>query len=280
MKTMTQHTHNDYDIDDGAAFDAEKLRWDDGTSMTPLEAKQMVKSALIAGGGGPDKEPTIKKNCVRVEYAAGHHVDIPVYRQSTDVYGYQKLELASGSEWRESNPTDITDWFKYHEKQTKVTTEDEPQLRRLVRLLKKYSRKNMGSSSLSGLILTVLTEESHKFYVSREDTAFRSLLEKIKSRLQQNPSVWNPKDSTEELTKDSDKNKTDALITQLGKSLDRLSSLDRPNCRRSEALKAWKEVFRTDFFDLKIEKAEEEEKSASKAAYFSTPYVPKSWSEQ
>ncbi len=217
MKTMTQHEKNDYDIDDGAAFAADKLKTKGGVSFTPQEAKEMVRDALIEGGGLA-KNPTVKKNCVRVKYAAGHHVDIPVYRILSG-----RKELA-GETWRDSNPTEITEWFATAEKSTQREGDAEPQLRRVVRLVKRYSRRNLEGNSLSGLILTVLTAEKHTAYDAREDRAFREVLRQIRNRLLVNVTVNNPANSTESLTKDSDTAKVIALVDAIAKSLETLES--------------------------------------------------------
>ena len=269
MKTMTQHEKNDYDIDDGTAFDADKLKTKEGVSFTPQEAKEMVRDALIEGGGLAEK-PTVKKNCVRVKYAAGHHVDIPVYR----ILGVRK-ELA-GDAWRDSNPTEITEWFAAAEKKTQGQGEAEPQLRRLVRLVKRYSRRNLDGNSLSGLILTVLTAEQHTAYDAREDRAFREVLRRIRNRLVDGI-VNNPANPAERLSKDSDAAKVTALIDTIAKSLETLEVLDRANCRRSQALKAWREVLKTDYFDGEIKDAEEQEKGQASAAIAAASYVPKPW---
>src|SRR4029453_4303990 len=108
MKTMTQHPDREYDIDEGAAFADHKFKSNSGTPMTPQEAKQMVADGLKSGGG-LQTDPGIKKNCGRVPCGAGYHVDIPVYRLR-NVNGEQVRELAS-DEWRDSNPTEINDWF-------------------------------------------------------------------------------------------------------------------------------------------------------------------------
>ena len=269
MKTMTQHQTNDYDIDDGAAFAAEKLK-KDGVSFTPQEAKEMVRNALIEGGGLSEK-PAVKKNCVRVKYAAGHHVDIPVYRIIDD-----KKQLA-GETWRDSNPTEITDWFRTTEKRTHAQGEAEPQLRRLVRLVKRYSRRNLNASSPSGLILTVLTAEIHATHDAREDRALREALRTIRNRLLVNTTVYNPASPEEKLTKDKDEAKVKTFVDQIAKSLETLTILDKANCRRSQALKAWKEVLKADYFDSEIEKAEDEEKGQASAAIAAASYVPKPW---
>jgi hypothetical protein len=248
MKTTVQHPENDYDIDDGAAFESGKLIKENGMEMTPLEARQMVCDALIEGKG-LKKNPTVLKNCVRVEYAGGHHVDIPVYRWTLDANGnLEKVEIASGSEWRESNPKEITSWFVGAEKSTKIADEEEPQLRRLVRMMKMYSRVNLGDESLSGLILTVVAAEVHSGHNSREDEAFRNLLSGVKAWFERNSEVCNPADSFEILTKDSDAEKVEKLTAQIGETLSTLGVLDKPSCSMVEARDAWDTVFKTDYF--------------------------------
>src|ERR1700730_8685851 len=97
MKTMVQHPANDYDIDDGVYFDKEVLVGDRGGEMSALQARQMVRDAV--DDGSFKKNPEARKNCVRVSYAEGYHVDLPVYRRVTtkDVFGNEShhYELAS-----------------------------------------------------------------------------------------------------------------------------------------------------------------------------------------
>jgi hypothetical protein len=256
MKTTVQHPENDYDIDDGVAFDETKLIKPDDTEMTPLEAKQMVREALI-DGGGLRKDPTIKKNCVRVEYAAGHHVDIPVYRRTIGHNGAVTTFKIAGTEWRESNPKDITDWFVKTEKNTKVEAEEEPQLRRMVRLLKMYSQSNLGNKALCGLILTVLAAEKHFYYNPREDAAFRNLLSGIKLRLEFNREVRNPANWGEVLTKEKDEAKIDALVEQIEKTLKTMEALDAEGCTLAQAREIWDKTFNTTYFG-EIQKAEDD----------------------
>jgi len=49
MKTMTQHPEKDYDIDDGIYFDMDDLKKDDGTDMSALESRQMVRNGVDDG---------------------------------------------------------------------------------------------------------------------------------------------------------------------------------------------------------------------------------------
>lgn len=263
MKTMTQHKENDYDIDDGATFDDNKLKKDNGTAMTPREAREMVRDALEEGGGLPTA-PTAEKKCVRVEYAGGYHVDIPVYRRILNSLGEViRYEIACEDNWKESNPRDINDWFQDAETRTKVPDEDEPQLRRLVRLLKAYSRAHLGKKSPSGLILTILAQEVHGFHEPRDDRAFRNLVSNIKVRIQTNRQVRNPAKPAEILTSAKDDSKFDALIEKIGESLDSLKVLDLPNCSMTDARRAWDKAFKTDYFS-KLQKVDED---AAKGPY-------------
>ena len=256
MKTMKQHPENNYDIDDGAAFALDKLIDKEGTPMTPRQAKEMVRDALIEGGGLKE-DPKVKKNCVRVDYAAGHHVDIPVYRVTTDGVENQMMELA-GETWRASDPQAITEWFRSEEQRTVSEDEDEPQLRRLLRLLKMYAKIHLGNNSLSGLILTVLAAEKYTYHDSKEDRAFRNLITDIKNRLTLNKRVFNPTDRSEELTKEEDDDKCQKLIDQVEKTLGEMEGLDDPECSKLEARKIWDSIFKTDFFS-NLQKKEKEE---------------------
>src|SRR5262245_31729418 len=74
MRTMTQHPDKDYDIDDGVYFDKGQLIGPRGGEMTALEARQMVRDAV--DDGSFKTSPVVKKNCVRVQYDAGYHVDL------------------------------------------------------------------------------------------------------------------------------------------------------------------------------------------------------------
>lgn len=270
MKTMVQHKDNDYDIDDGAAFNSAKFVKTDGTAKTPLEARKMVRDALVEGGGLRE-DPIVKKNCVRVNYAAGHHIDIPVYRRILDDNGnVTKLELAAGDDWRDSNPREITDWFAKEEKKNTDADDVEPQLRRMARLIKRYSRSNLGGNSLCGLILTILAAEKSSLYPGRDDSAFRVILEGIKGRLEWDRQVTNPANRTEVLTKDSDGDKIDALVKRIGETLDTLRVLDKPTCTKKEARDTWDTTFKTDYFS----KLQDVDDAAGRAPYTPSPTEP------
>lgn len=79
--------------------------------------------------------PKVLKNCVRVYYEEGHHVDMAIYRKYTSDSGAEIQELAS-SAWEESNPEAITKWFNKAVIDKSPDENNGKQLRRIVRLLK------------------------------------------------------------------------------------------------------------------------------------------------
>lgn len=158
MHTMVQHPENDYDIDDGAVFLRDDLKGDRGGDMSPREARDMVRDAL--NDGSFSSPPETKKNCVRVQYQVGYHVDIPVYREYEDDTGKMVLELAS-SEWRESDPQEITTWFNDAVIENSPDANNGRQMRRIVCLLKMFARSRKSWKLPSGLILSVLVDEKY-----------------------------------------------------------------------------------------------------------------------
>lgn len=265
MRTTRQHADNDYDIDDGAVFRKEALKGERGGEMSPLEARQMVCDAMQDKRF--NKKPEVLKNCVRVYYNEGHHVDIPVYRESGDENTGLKCEIAS-SEWRESNPAEINDWFDGQvEKKKSDKDDDDSQFRRMIRLLKRYATSRPSWKLPSGFILTILVDEQYAIFDERDDRCFYNLISAIKNRLQGSLVVKNPVQD-EVLTKDDPDPKMVDLRDKLGEAISKLKVLFDPKCTRPKALKAWADVFNTDYFDAEIEEG------GSKASFVITGDQP------
>ncbi|EEF59449.1 hypothetical protein [Pedosphaera parvula] len=103
----------------------------------------------------------------------------------------------------------------------------------------------------SGFVLTVLTDEKYSTYQQREDQAFYNLLQVLKSRLDYNLVVQHPI-LFESLTVTND----DACMRELRERIKwALSELEvlKTTDSKAKALKAWKKVFNTDYFDDWIE---------------------------
>ncbi len=280
MHTMVQPPDKDpkpdYDIDDGAVFDREKLKGPRGGDMTPRDAREMVRDAL--DDGSFKKAPETLKNCVRVYYDAGYHVDVPVYREFEDDSGAMCLELAS-SEWRKSDPTELTTWFNDAVIAKSPDTTNGRQMRRELCLLKKFVRSRKAWNMPSGLIMSVLTDEKYVANEGRDDEALYDLMQAIYDRLTlSGRQVHNPRDRSEELTKGADDPKMVELEDRLVWALDRLRDVKNETCDKNEAMKRWNEIFNTDFFSQFIEEDEEDKSNGLNALVASmAATAPKQW---
>lgn len=254
MLTMVQDPENDYDIDDGVYFTQASLRKADGSDMSPTEVKQMVCDA--AQDDRFDKKPQVKKNCVRVFYREGYHVDLPIYRIRESDGRYQ---LASDDGWTVSRAADTEDWFN------KVNKEKSPdyginggQFRRIVRSTKKFARSRVEwkEKVASGFTNTKLVEECYIADKNREDVALRNCMQRTRDRLLTNLEVQHPVTPGAMLTSGPDDSSTLFLRTKLDDALRELKVLDDPTCTAKQAAKAWDRVFNTDFFSVRQAAAE------------------------
>lgn len=244
-RTMIQEAANKYDIDDGVIFKKEELVGKNGGEMSALETRKMVEESLK-----DDKfatAPERKTNCIRVFYKEGHHVDVPSYRQYEDAYGNEILELA-GADWKKSDPKKIKSWFK-----DLATTYDNVrdgrrmQLRRIVRLLKRFSKSRPSWNMPSGIVLTMLTAPKLPDY-ERDDECLYYLLKEIDSNLSISLRVYNEADTSypqEELTKSHEDADMQTLQSKITEALGKLEVLFEDDCTREKARKAWDWVFKT-----------------------------------
>ncbi|MGJ8652599.1 MAG: cyclic GMP-AMP synthase DncV-like nucleotidyltransferase [Opitutaceae bacterium] len=250
--TMTQNEGNDYDIDDGVLFNKEDLVTSQGNEMSPLQVRDMIADALTDDKF--NKQPERLKNCVRVFYKAGHHVDVPAFRLSEKLLGGEKCEIAS-SEWRASDPKQINAWFDGKVLDYKKSRDGKGlQFRKMIRLLKRFCRSRQSWNMPSGLILTMLASEKMPNY-ERDDECFYYLLKAINERLKyEGLRAYNLSDDSlfgpEELTKSADDTDMRSLRDRSGEAIDKLKVLHDADCTQEQARKAWDWVFKTDgFFD-------------------------------
>lgn len=257
MKTMVQHPAKDYDIDDGVYFDMDVLVGERGAEMTALQARQMVRDAI--DDGSFKTPPEVHKNCVRVIYEAGYHVDVPVYRRvvTKDAVGNETChhELAS-SDWKRSDARDVTDWFETENNAQSPDTDNGRQLRRIVRHIKKYarSRDSWGNQILSGFGITKLVTECLRGDADREDKALHDTMKAIRDRLNGSLIVKHPVTPGETITKGDNDASARFLRDRLTEAVDNLAPLFDADCTREKALKCWDKVFNTTFFSDRLEK--------------------------
>ena len=245
MLTMVQEPDNDYDIDDGVYFTQDSLRDEYGNDMSPRNVRQMVCNALKDRRF--NKQPKVMKNCVRIFYEEGYHVDMPVYRiREHD----QQYELASGDEWGLSRAADVEDWFDYVNQAKSPDETNGRQFRRVVRFSKKFARSRDAwkTQIASGFTITKLVEECFVADASREDVALRKTMKRIHDRLVDDLEVEHPVTPGAMLTRGPNDISTTFLRDKLAAALDELAVLDIAACTSQCALAAWDKVFNTGFY--------------------------------
>lgn len=256
MDTMVNSETETSDIDDGAVFTRESLKGDRGGDKLPSDAKEMVRKAL-ASGTTFKNPPEVRSNCVRVYYNDGFHVDVPVYR-SYEEGGENFKELASSS-WVSSKPEDITDWFKGQVTAKSPDTVKGRQMRRVVRLLKYWSKSRSSWNMPSGFVLSVLTDEAYQTggWKERDDQALLAVMRQIKNRVTYDEKVFRPVAPKDEITSNRTYSRIQEMRDELGAAISELSKIERADCDELMALKALKSVFYTDYFDARIKDIED-----------------------
>jgi hypothetical protein len=131
-----------------------------------------------------------RKKCIRVDYKADYHIDLPVYYM---LPGENHPHLAVKNEgWEDSDPREFINWFRDQR-------DDKGQLVRLVKYLKSWCDWCTHKMP-SGLCMTVLAERN---YVAndRDDCALRALLKAIKADLKGEWKCIMPTTPQDDLTK-------------------------------------------------------------------------------
>jgi hypothetical protein len=194
-----------------------------------------------------NKQPDCKKNCVRIHYNDGYHIDIPIYRESKNDSNETIQELAS-SEWEESDPKSINIWFKKQKK-------EKLELRKVVQLTKKWARSRSSWNLPSGLILTILVDETYSSK-DRLDEKLYWTLKSLYQRLETDKTVNNPTNNDEITSSDKHKKKVENLYNRLDEMFNvnesvNLSELETTKDKK-KALLIWKRFFNDDFFEKQI----------------------------
>jgi hypothetical protein len=244
MKTMVQSDIADIDIDDGVYFDRGQLVGSQGAAMTPLQVRQMIAEALYDPKFST--APEVRENCVRVYYADGYHIDVPSYRRSQDL-GRELFELAAAA-WKVADARAVTGWFD--QSVTRLSpAKDSDQLRRVVRLLKKFvrNRPSWKGRVASGFCITKLVTETFQGNPGADDVALRGTGEVLYRRLLDSTIVRHPV-VDEYITKGNPDPKTAFLRDRLAENLEYLRILDDTRCTEADARAAWDRFFNTDWF--------------------------------
>jgi hypothetical protein len=254
MHTANRHEDNDYDIDVAVIFPKEDL------PTSAYDSRKLIEDALKKNSGNFSRQPEARTNAVTVWYSEGYHVDFAVYRSSKNIIGVEVYEHA-GTDWVERNAYAINEWF--HEsvrnlspkKEFGATVED-CQFRKVVRLVKRFTRSRESWSLPGGLIISVLLSECYKSDFHRDDIALVNSIKSLYNRLEVNRQVYNPTDTSKELTeKQKYKYEVNRFHQKLKQAIKRIEKLDKPDCTEDDALNFWHWFFNSDFW--KQEKTED-----------------------
>ena len=169
-----------YDLDDGVYFICPSRKRETASTY-----HNRVK-ASVAGHASGIKD---KNACVRVEYADGHHIDLPIYwmEREDDV-----PQLAHKSKnYINSDPKAFKEWVDGKISDSKYTG----QLRRIIRFLKAWKdyceSRNPSIRLPSGFVFTILAC-SHYESNERDDLALRNTVRKIKAALDYSYTCYPP----------------------------------------------------------------------------------------
>ena len=230
MKTLIQQDE-EYDIDVGVVFD--KVALDSFERKEPAYIKNHIGKKLKDDRFL--KTPSVLKNCVRINYKENYHIDMPVFRKNGEI-----LELASARSWEQSDPKSINKWFAT-EKSNKA------HLKKIVQLLKKWSKSRNEWSMPSGLIFSILASECY-CNDERFDKSFYGTLSAINLRLQRNKNIQIPNTSIVITSNDQHLTKVKNLSEKLKSFFDGAFKLYGEEDKQ-RAIKIWKHFFSDRYFD-------------------------------
>lgn len=247
MSTVVQNEESDYDIDAAIVLDKSDLG-DKGTQST----RNMVANALRRKTKQFNAEPEVKTSCVRVKYADGYHIDFAVYRRSYDSVNEEWIYEHAGSEWTSRELRGLTDWFKTQ------NDNSNGKLRKVVRLSKMFCKSRSSWKNMpSGLLQTVLCDETLQDSYDRIDELFYYTMKEIVNRIEESTSVVAPVDNGRDLTpRQSDKQKMTNWKNRLKSKLADLDILFSEDCTQADAIQAWYGFFNHEFWNENATKSE------------------------
>jgi len=181
MNTSILPLSGEYDVDDGVyIFGKEEDR------PTPSQAHGWILKAVE----NRTNQNSIDKNtCVRVQYAAQYHIDLPIYYKTTDNDNENFFDSSDVPElahkdkgWIPSDPYAFRIWFEEKAKGNE-------QLKRIVRYLKAWTDNKNNLNLPSGMIFTILAVNNYVSKV-RDDEAFLETLKSIQLAIDTSKNFW------------------------------------------------------------------------------------------
>jgi hypothetical protein len=218
-----------YDLDDGIYL--QHL----SNNISDWPTSQTVSNWIISAvKEHTKKDPENKKNCVRVVYADGYHIDLSVYCESK---GTTYLARLGDNQWVSSDAKAFNTWFYDRLEKTE-------QMRSCIKYLKVW--KDYNGCDLKGIHITALVGLNHVPVAERDDDSFTQTVLKITGYIQSNRAIHNPIDSTENLISGWNSSTIDNTIAVLEKL--HAKALEAVNEEhKGAASRKWITVFGTRF---------------------------------
>ncbi|MDB6086700.1 MAG: hypothetical protein JWN43_4581 [Gammaproteobacteria bacterium] len=271
MRTMHQDEQCDYDIDDAIYFDQADLKDAFGFDSAPKAARERVCKALQQDDRL--KYPAENKaNCVRQRYPEGYHIDIPVYRiiRGTDANGNETItyEHASGDAWTKSDARAVTRWYNNQVGELNTGQSDGSQMRRITRLTKKQGRSRIEwkPKTTSGITMTKLVVDHFVASAGRDDESLYLTLKAIRATLNVSTRVQHPVLQGKDLANEGDA-EVAYFRDRLAEALTALAVVEKSDCTRTQARRAWDDVFGTTYFS---DQPNDDDKESTKRGPFIT----------
>ena len=208
MKTLINPLNgNDYDLDDGIYLqgydDREQDEW-----ISTATAHRWVKRAV---DNRTKQDVVDKSTCVRVPYATGYHIDLPIYICKEKIAYLAHKDKG----WIESDPKAFKDWFISN------VNQNGEQLRRIVKYLKAW--KDYNEVPLKGLEITILATNCFDGYLQRDDRCLANTVEEIIAVLEKKFECVKPVLPGEDLFEGASESKKTKILNSLKRLKDKLN---------------------------------------------------------
>ncbi len=259
LKTMIEplNPKDEYDLDDGIYL---KHTDDDISKPTTEEVSNWIFKAVE---GHTKKNPENKKNCVRVIYTEGYHIDLAIYRK---IKGKYYLARLGKDQWVPSDARAFNNWF--YER-----LERNEQMRSCIKYLKAW--KDFNSCDIKGIHLTVLVGLNYVSVTDRDDKSLVETVGKIINYLEQKKAILNPVDQNENMIANWSEEKIRRIISAFKEfSSEAGEALDEQD--KDKASKIWRALFGDRF---PLEDSNNRGKVVNGPKHREIIGTPKSWGE-
>ena len=272
MKTLVQQDDNNYNIDVGVVFEKSDLFKDGKSELAPFEVRTLVRNAIKSKS--KNIKVSIKDNNVQV-YESNFILNILIFRRTTiskSKMSHNYLYELASSEWKQSSPFDVTTWFNENNQFLSNDFENGRQLRRVVRLIKKFTTSQVSwkNKVICGLGITKLVVDNFHGNVFREDLALYKTLVSIKQQLDTSLNVSHPIIDGETISKGRNDSRVKFFRKKVKWATNVLAPLTETDCSAEQAAKCWDKIFNTNFF---IEVLKESENAFIGQTFGSIPII-------